>query len=85
MHGSIIENLARVENGDNSWVKFHGSHEKQLAQIQKYMHKALDKYLLMKKLPETTINTLRTLKSEIDRASSYKDIMRIVYNTNSLT
>jgi len=85
MHSSAIENLVRVENGDDSWVKYHGSYEKQFAQLQKYMHKALDKYLLMKQLPESSIKILKTFKHEIDRADSSNDLMRIIHNTLELT
>ena len=85
MHGSIMENFIRVENGDNSWVKFHGSYEKQFSKLQKYMHKALDKYLLMKKLPNSSIMILKTYKFEIDNASSSADLMKIIYATLELT
>lgn len=85
MHGSTMENFMRVENGDNSWVKYHGSFEKQLVHLQKYMNNALDKYVKMKKLPEATIRMLSTYKAEVTRATSSEELMRIVYQTLELT
>ena len=84
MHGSTMENFMRVENGDNSWVKYHGSFNKQLAQIQKYMNNALDKYVKMKKFPEPAIRILSTYKSDVSRATSSEELMRVVYHTLEL-
>lgn len=85
MHGSTMENFMRVENGDNSWVKYHGSFSKQLAKLQQYMTKALDKYMQMKKLPASTIRILSTYKTDVANATSSEELMRIVYYTLDIT
>jgi hypothetical protein len=85
MHGSTMEYLMRVENGDNSWVKYHGSLSKQLAKLQQYMTKALDKYMLMKKLPSPTIRILSTYKTDVANATYSEELMRIVYYTLDIT
>lgn len=85
MHGSTMENFMRVENGDNTWVKYHGSYEKQLSQIQKHMTRALDKYMLMTKLPAPTIRILSTYKTDVTNATSSEELMRIVYYTLDMT
>ena len=84
-HGSVIQNIARVENGDTSFVKWHGSLEKQLDKAKKYMHKAMDKYLKMKKIPIENRNKLEGLKLEIDQANSSDALMEIVYESLELT
>jgi hypothetical protein len=84
-HGATIENLIRVEKGDTSWVKYHGSYEKQLEKIKLYMHKAMDKYLKMKKIPSENRKRLEALKYFIDRAYSSDDLMNIIYESIELT
>ena len=84
-HGSVIQNLARVENGNTSFVKWHGSFEKQLEKAKKYMHKAMDKYLKMKKISPENLQRLQILNDKIDRANSSDDLMSIVYESNELT
>ncbi len=84
-HGSIIQNLARVENGDTSFVKWHGSLEKQLEKAKIYIHKAMDKYSKMKKIPSENRERLEVLNYEIDQASSSDDLMSIVYESIELT
>jgi hypothetical protein len=85
MHGSIMQNLIRVENGDTSFVKFHGSYEKQFEKIKTYMNKAMDKYLKMKKIPAENLNRIQVLKTQIDRASSSDSLMNIIHETIELT
>lgn len=84
-HGSIIQNLIRVENGDTSFVKWHGSFEKQFEKVQYYMHKAMDKYLKMKKIPVEDRARLEVLKNKIDQANSTDDLMAIIEITIELT
>ena len=85
MHGSVIQNLIRVENGDTSFVKWHGSFEKQFEKTKKYMHKAMDKYLKIKKIPPENLDNLDFLKSQIDRAYSSDDLMGIIRESIRLT
>jgi len=85
MHGSAIQNLIEAENGEAILIDFLGSFEKQFGQVKKYMHSAMDKYLLMKKLPTENIEALQILKASIDRAHSSNDLMKIVYGTIELT
>jgi hypothetical protein len=85
MHCSIIQNLVRVEDGDTSFVKWHGSFEKQLEKIKYYMHKAMDKYLKMKKIPAENLDRLDILNSKIDRAYSSDDLISIIRETIELT
>ena len=85
MHGSIMQNLIRVENGDTSFVKFHGSYEKQFEKIKTYMNKAMDKYLKMKKIPAENLSRIQILKNQIDRASSSDNLMAIIHETIELT
>ena len=84
-HGSIIENFIRVENGDTSWVKYHGSFEKQLQKLNIYMHKAMGKYLKMKKIPHENLERLDALNAEIDRAYSSTQLMAIIHESIELT
>lgn len=84
-HGSVIQNLIRVENGDTSWVKYHGSYEKQFEKVKVYIHKAMDKYLKMKKIPHENLEQLRFLKNKIDRAYSSDDLMYIIQKSIELT
>jgi hypothetical protein len=85
MHCSIIQNLVRVEDGDTSFVKWHGSFEKQLEKIKYYMHKAMDKYLKMKNIPAENLDRLDILNSKIDRAYSSDDLISIIRETIELT
>jgi hypothetical protein len=84
-HGSVIQNLCAVENGDTSFVRWHGSQEKQLEKAKSYMHKAMDKYLKMKKIPAENLRRLEELNHEIDRAYTTDDLMAIVYESLELT
>jgi hypothetical protein len=85
MHGSVIKNLYTIEGGDTSFKKYHGSFEKQLEQAKKYMHKAMDKYLKMKKNPIENIEKLYVLESHIDLALSTDQLMSIIYEVIELT
>lgn len=85
MHGSMIQNLIRVENGDTSFVKWHGSFEKQFEKVKIYIHKAMDKYLKMKKIPPENLARLEVLNFKIDRVYSSDDIMSIIKETIVLT
>ncbi len=84
-HGSVIQNLVRVENGDTSFVKWHGSLDKQVEKAKTYMHKAMDKYLKMKKIPLENLQRLQILKHKIDSANSSDELMTIVHESNELT
>lgn len=83
--GDIIENLIRAEKDENRWKKYHGPHEKQLDKIKYYMHKAMTKYLKMKKIPPESRERLKELDYFIDRAYSSDDLMNIIWETNELT
>jgi hypothetical protein len=85
MHCSTIQNFIRVESGDKTWVREHGSLEQQLAKIKIYMHKAMDKYLKMKKIPAANLDRLDFLNIQIDRAYSSDDLMSIILETIELT
>jgi len=85
MHCSIIQNLVQIESGDTSFIKWHGSFEKQLEKIKYYMHKAMDKYLKMKKIPSENLDRLDILNLKIDRAHSSEDLMSIIRETIELT
>ena len=85
MHCSIIQNLVRVEQGDNSFVKWHGSFDKQFEKVKYYMHKAMDKYLKMKNIPPDNLNKIEMLNSKIDRANSTDDLLTIIDETIELT
>lgn len=85
MHGSMIQNLILVENGDTSFVKWHGTFEKQLENIKYYMHKAMDKYLAMKKIPPNNLEALKILKQGIDKAYSSDQLMEIINQSIELT
>lgn len=85
MHGSAMQNLIEAENGEAILIDFLGSFEKQFRQVKKYMQGAIDKYLLIKKIPKENIETLQILKAAIDRAHSSDDLMKIVYETLDLT
>jgi len=43
------------------------------------MHKAMDKYLKMKKIPPENLQKLEILKQKIERAYSSGDLMTIIY------
>jgi hypothetical protein len=85
MHGSAIQNLIEAENGESILIDFLGSFDKQFGQVKKYMHRAMDKYLSVKKLPSETIEALQILNASIDRAHSSDNLMKIVYETIDLT
>jgi len=84
-HGSVIQNLIRVESGDTSWVKYHGSFEKQIEKVKGYMHKAMDKYLKMKKISTENLEQIRILKNKIDTAYSSDDLMFIINKSIDLS
>jgi len=84
-HSSVIENLILVENGDTSFVKWHGSFEKQIEKAKVYMHKAMDKYLKMKSISKDNLERLDVLKHKIDMAYSSDDLMQIIQETIELT
>lgn len=85
MHCSVIQNLVQIENGDTSFQKWHGSFEKQFEKTKVYMHKAMDRYLKMKKIPSDKLDRLYFLNSQIDKAYSSDDLMEIVRETIDLT
>ncbi|MEI8047085.1 MAG: hypothetical protein WCI92_06880 [Bacteroidota bacterium] len=85
MHGSIIQNLVQIESGDTSFVKWHGSFIKQLEKIKIYMHKAMDKYLKMKKIPIANLDRLTILNIQIDSAHSSAALMGIISESIELT
>jgi hypothetical protein len=85
MHCSIIQNLVRVEQGDTSFEKWHGSFDKQFKKVKDYMHKAMDKYFKMKNIPPENLNKLEMLNSKIDRANSTDDLFSIIDETIELT
>lgn len=84
-HGSVIQNLIRIERGDKSFEKWHGSFAKQFGATQHYMCQAMDKYLQMKRIPRENIRRLEELRSEIDKATSSDNLMTIVKETIELT
>lgn len=84
-HGSVIENIARVENGNTSFVKWQGTLSKQLSNAKGYMQKAMDKYLKMKSISIENRSRLEVLKKAIDQAKSSEDLMVIVYESLDLT
>ena len=85
MHGSIIQNLIQIECGDTSFLKWHGTFDKQLEKIKYYMHKGMDKYLSMKKIPPTNIDALKMLKQRIDPARSSDQLMEVIDRSIELT
>lgn len=84
-NGSFIENLIRVESGDTSFVRWHGSFDKQFEKAKVYIHKAMDKYLKMKKIPQANLEMLEILKYKIDISNSSDDLMQIISETIELT
>ena len=84
-HGSVIQNLIRIERGDKSFEKWHGSFTKQFEATQIYMRQAMDQYLQMKRIPPENIRRLEELRSEIDKATSSDDLMSIINDTIELT
>jgi hypothetical protein len=85
MHCSIIQNLVQIESGDTTFIKWHGSFEKQLDQAKKYMLKAMEKYLKMKKIPTENLARIEILKSHIELAETSKELINIIEVTNELT
>ncbi len=85
MHCSIIQNLVQIESGDTTFIKWHGSFEKQLDQAKKYMLKAMEKYLKIKKIPTENLARIEILKSHIELAESSKELINIIEVTNELT
>lgn len=85
MHCSVIQNLVQIESGDTSFKKWHGSFDKQFEKTKVYMHKAMDKYLKMKKIPSENLDRLDFLNNQIDRAYSSDDLMDIIRETIELT
>jgi hypothetical protein len=84
-HCSVIQNLIRIENGDTSFVKWHGSFAKQLERTKTYMHKAMNKYLKMKKIPSDNLKRLEELNILIDRTNTTDDLMVIINESIELT
>lgn len=84
-HSSVIENLARVENGNTSFVKWHGTLSKQLSNAKGYMEKAMNNYLKMKSISIENRSRLEVLKRTIEQAKSSEDLMEIVYESLELT
>lgn len=85
MHCSIIQNLVRVEQGDNSFVRWHGSFTRQFEDAKKYMHSAMDKFLKMKLIPVENLERLTILKSKIDRSANSRDLLIIIEEATELT
>lgn len=84
-HSATIENLIRAENDETRWKKYHGTYEKQLEKTKTYMHKAMAKYLKMKKIPAENRERIMELDYFIDRAYSSDDLMNIIWETIELT
>jgi hypothetical protein len=84
MHLSVMKNLIDTENGE-SITSLVGSLEKQLKQTKMYMHKALNKYISMKKLPNETILKLTVEKDSIDMAYNSAQLLGIIQRTLELT
>jgi len=82
---SVMQNLAMIESGDTSFQKFHGTFDKQLDKAKTYMHKAMDKYLKMEKIPTENLDKLKALKQDLEQAYSTSDLMDIVNKSNELT
>lgn len=78
MSGAILANLIDKENGE-FWVKHLPSAPKQLVQIKKYMHAALQKLLENKKISRETARELAMLKEQINGAYNGDDIYELVY------
>ncbi len=85
MHGSAMQNLINVENGNTTMIDFLGNFDKQLNQVKKFMHKGMDKYLTNNKLSVENKYTLRTLKQGIDHSDTSLELMNIVYKTLDIT
>lgn len=84
-HCSVIQNLVRVEQGDTFFVKWHGTYEKQFEKVKYYMHKAMSKYLKMKKIPPENLILIEGLNLKIDKATNTDDLLSIVEETIELT
>lgn len=85
MSCSYMQNLINAEFGDNILKDLIGSYEDQMIRVKKHMHKAMDKYLKMRKLTNDKRNSLDILKQRIDYASTSEELMGIIDQTLDLT
>lgn len=85
MSCSYMQNLINAEFGDNILKDLIGSYEDQMIQVKNYMHKAMDKYLKMRKITNDKKNSLGILKQRIDYVSTSEELMDIIDQTLDLT
>lgn len=83
-HGTTFTNLVDSENGQSN-VKHLGSTQKIADNLKKHMHKAMDKYLSNKKIPDQDRSVIKELKSQIDGSNSSDELFDIVKETVELT
>lgn len=83
-HGTTFTNLVDSENGESN-VKHLGSTKKIMDNLKKYMHKAMDKFLVNKKLPESSRLAIEALKNQIDTSNYSDDLFEIIDKTIDLT
>lgn len=70
LHMSNLQNLMRIENGDDSFKKYHGSFEKQMSTVKGYMLKAMTKYLSKKKITHEQRDVLTIQAQRIEYATN---------------
>ena len=70
LHMSNLQKLIRIENGDETFKKYHGSYEKQMAKVKSNLQKAMQKCLPNKKY---SIEQKEQLKIQADRIEIAKD------------
>lgn len=82
---SVITNLILVENGDTSFVKWHGSHKEQLKNLKIYMNTAIDKFMKMKKIPIENKRRIEEFRFYIDKEDTSDVLVGIINEIMKLT
>lgn len=85
MHCSIIQNLVAAENGDTTFIDWHGTFQKQMSDAKNFMKIAMKKYQQMEEISIPNKNFLKDLSLLIDKANSISDLLAIIRQSNELT
>lgn len=83
-HETTFTNLIDAENRQSN-SKDLESIKKMMERVKKYMLKAMDKYLVNKKIPQSNRSTIEALKNQIYNCNHSTQLLEIIKRTDELT
>lgn len=84
-HMCYMQNLIKAEEGNSINTRYIGSHEKQLANVKKYMLKALLKYKQKKNLPPERLQVFDYLIKKLELSDASDKLLDIIKVTLEIT